>query len=57
MPTDPPESRVHCVIDLKLAREDPDGVRRSQLSRGEDPGLVDVLLDAAAARGLNSPNL
>ena len=38
------------MIDLKLAREDPDGVRRSQLSRGEDPGLVDVLLDADAAR-------
>jgi len=38
------------VIDLKLVREDPDGVRRSQLSRGEDPGLVDVLLDADADR-------
>ena len=38
------------MIDLKLAREDPDGVRRSQLSRGEDPGLVDVLLDADAGR-------
>lgn len=38
------------MIDLKLAREDPDGVRRSQLSRGEDPGLVDVLLDADVAR-------
>ena len=38
------------MIDLKLAREDPDGVRRSQLSRGEDPGLVDVLLDADADR-------
>jgi seryl-tRNA synthetase len=38
------------VIDLKLAREDPDGVRRSQLSRGEDPGLVDVLLGADADR-------
>jgi seryl-tRNA synthetase len=38
------------VIDLKLVREDPDGVRRSQLSRGVDPGLVDVLLDADADR-------
>ena len=38
------------MIDLKLAREDPDGVRRSQLSRGEDPGLVDVLLDADGDR-------
>jgi seryl-tRNA synthetase len=32
------------VIDLKLLREDPDAVRRSQLSRGEDPELVDALL-------------
>jgi len=38
------------VIDLKLVREDPDGVRRSQLSRGEDPALVDALLDADTAR-------
>ncbi|HEY2501580.1 MAG TPA: serine--tRNA ligase [Mycobacterium sp.] len=32
------------MIDLKLLREDPDAVRRSQLSRGEDPELVDALL-------------
>jgi len=38
------------VIDLKLVREDPDVVRRSQLSRGEDPALVDVLLEADTAR-------
>ncbi|WP_179471413.1 serine--tRNA ligase [Mycolicibacterium vinylchloridicum] len=38
------------MIDLKLLRDDPDAVRRSQLSRGEDPGLVDALLDADAAR-------
>ncbi len=38
------------MIDLKLLREDPDTVRRSQLSRGEDPGLVDALLDADSAR-------
>jgi seryl-tRNA synthetase len=38
------------VIDLKLLREDPDAVRRSQLSRGEDPALVDALLEADAAR-------
>jgi seryl-tRNA synthetase len=44
------ESRVQGVIDLKLVREDPDGVRRSQLSRGEDPALVDALLDADTAR-------
>ena len=46
----PAESRVQGVIDLKLVREDPDGVRRSQLSRGEDPALVDVLLAADIAR-------
>jgi len=38
------------VIDLKLLREDPDAVRRSQVSRGEDPALVDTLLTADANR-------
>jgi seryl-tRNA synthetase len=38
------------VIDLKTLREDPDAVRASQRSRGEDPGLVDALLKADAAR-------
>jgi seryl-tRNA synthetase len=38
------------VIDLKILREDPDAVRRSQVSRGEDPALVDTLLAADAAR-------
>ena len=38
------------MIDLKELREDPDAVRRSQRARGEDPGLVDALLDADAAR-------
>jgi seryl-tRNA synthetase len=38
------------VIDLKLLREDPDAVRRSQTSRGEDPALVDTLLAADAKR-------
>ena len=38
------------MIDLKLLRDDPDAVRRSQLSRGEDPALVDALLTADAAR-------
>jgi seryl-tRNA synthetase len=38
------------VIDLKLLREDPDRVRASQRARGEDPALVDVLLDADAIR-------
>ncbi|TXI38603.1 MAG: serine--tRNA ligase [Mycobacterium sp.] len=38
------------MIDLKLVRENPDAVRRSQLSRGEDPSLVDVLLAADTAR-------
>jgi seryl-tRNA synthetase len=38
------------VIALKLLREDPDRVRTSQRARGEDPALVDVLLDADATR-------
>ncbi|AWV47084.1 seryl-tRNA synthetase [Mycobacterium leprae Kyoto-2] len=38
------------MIDLQLLREDPDVVRRSQLSRGEDPALVDALLTADTAR-------
>ena len=38
------------MIDLKLLRENPDAVRRSQVSRGEDPALVDTLLAADAAR-------
>ncbi|MCV7402954.1 serine--tRNA ligase [Mycobacterium fragae] len=38
------------MIDLKLLREDPDTVRRSQTSRGEDPALVDTLLAADAKR-------
>jgi seryl-tRNA synthetase len=38
------------VIDLKLLRDAPDAVRRSQRSRGEDPALVDTLLAADAAR-------
>lgn len=38
------------MIDLKLVREDPDAVRRSQLSRGEDPALVDALIAADVAR-------
>ena len=38
------------MIDLKLVREDPDAVRRSQLSRGEDPALVDTLIAADTHR-------
>ena len=38
------------MIDLKQLRENPDAVRRSQRARGEDPGLVDILLDADARR-------
>jgi seryl-tRNA synthetase len=44
------KSSVAAVIDLKLLREDPDAVRRSQRSRGEDPALVDVLLRADTDR-------
>ncbi|MGA9872782.1 MAG: serine--tRNA ligase [Rhodococcus sp. (in: high G+C Gram-positive bacteria)] len=38
------------MIDLKFLRENPDVVRASQRTRGEDPGLVDVLLEADASR-------
>ena len=38
------------MIDLKLLRENPDAVRRSQTSRGENPALVDTLLAADIAR-------
>jgi seryl-tRNA synthetase len=37
------------MIDLKLIRTDPDSVRASQISRGEDPALVDAVLEADAA--------
>jgi seryl-tRNA synthetase len=43
-------SRVAAVIDLKLLRDEPDRVRASQRARGEDPGLVDALLEADTAR-------
>jgi seryl-tRNA synthetase len=38
------------VIDPKLLRESPETVRTSQRARGEDPALVDVLLDADTKR-------
>ncbi|WP_375483887.1 serine--tRNA ligase [uncultured Mycobacterium sp.] len=38
------------MIDLRLLRDDPDAVRRSQISRGEDPAIVDALLAADTAR-------
>ncbi|MDI9893410.1 serine--tRNA ligase [Rhodococcus sp. IEGM 1381] len=38
------------MIDLKFLRENPDAVRASQRTRGEDPALVDVLLGADASR-------
>ncbi|MDT7770990.1 MAG: seryl-tRNA synthetase [Mycobacterium sp.] len=38
------------MIDLKLLRENPDAVRRSQSSRGENPALVDTLLAADIGR-------
>ena len=34
------------MIDLRLVRDDPDRVRASQRTRGEDESLVDVLLGA-----------
>ena len=38
------------MIDLRLLREDPDLFRASQTARGEDPGLVDALLEADEVR-------
>ncbi len=38
------------MIDLQLLRQDPDIVRASQVARGEDPHLVDEVLDADARR-------
>ena len=38
------------MIDLRELRENPDAARASQTARGEDPGLVDVLLAADASR-------
>lgn len=38
------------MIDLKLLRDDPDLVRDSQRARGENPTLVDALLEADSAR-------
>src|SRR5258707_6303270 len=46
----PTKSMVAAVLDLKLLRENPDAVRASQRARGEDPGLVDALLEADTAR-------
>ncbi len=38
------------MIDLKVLREDPEAVRRSQQRRGEDPTVVDALLAADTDR-------
>jgi seryl-tRNA synthetase len=38
------------VIDLKILRDDPARVRASQQARGEDPTLVDALLEADERR-------
>lgn len=38
------------MIDLKFLRDNPELVRQSQRTRGEDPALVDALLEADARR-------
>ncbi|MBC3186838.1 serine--tRNA ligase [Corynebacterium sp. zg-331] len=38
------------MIDLKFLRDNPDVVRASQVTRGEDPALVDALLAADESR-------
>lgn len=42
--------KIFGVIDLKFLRENPDVVRASQVTRGEDPALVDQLIAADEAR-------
>ncbi|NTW40554.1 MAG: serine--tRNA ligase, partial [Cellulomonadaceae bacterium] len=38
------------MIDLKVLRDTPDVVRASQVARGDDPSLVDAVLDLDARR-------
>ena len=38
------------MIDIKLLRDDPEAVRASQVARGEDPGIVDAILEADKRR-------
>ena len=38
------------MIDIKLVRETPDEVRRSQIARGDDPGVVEAILAADERR-------
>lgn len=43
--------RYSCtVIDLRVVRDNPDLVRASQVARGDDPALVDQVLDADSRR-------
>ncbi|RMI34186.1 serine--tRNA ligase [Nocardia stercoris] len=44
------------MIDLRFVRENPDAVRASQRARGEDPALVDALLEADATRRASVAN-
>nr|WP_152823316.1 MULTISPECIES: serine--tRNA ligase [unclassified Corynebacterium] len=46
----PLAGRLKRVIDLKFLRDNPDVVRASQVTRGEDPALVDALLAADESR-------
>lgn len=42
--------RLFFMIDLKFLRDNPDVVRASQITRGEDPALVDELISADESR-------
>ena len=42
--------RLAGVIDIKLVRDNPDVVRRSQQARGEDPAIIDAILAADETR-------
>ena len=38
------------MIDIKLVRDNPDVVRRSQQARGEDPAIIDAIRHSASWR-------
>ena len=45
-----PPGRLAIMIDVALLRSDPDRVRQSQRSRGDDPAVVDLVLAADERR-------
>jgi seryl-tRNA synthetase len=47
---DPCTTSLHCVIDARLLREDPDRIRAAQVKRGLSPDVVDRALAADESR-------